>query len=510
MSPRRTVLGLPACFAALTILATLAAFPGCGRRDRETIETVSSPSGSVQSVGPYRIALENKPGRPVVGDNTFVATVRDSAGRPVTGATLSALVVMPAMGAMPRMESRGEFHEKKPGTHEAEYGLSMQGDWDVTITIHAAEGHAEAIYRLSTNTAGLGFVSGTPPTGGAAPGEGMAHAPGDEDAVTIDASRRQAIGIRTEPVVRKNLSTTIRAAGRVAYDETRRTEVSLKFSGWVRDIRVDYVGREVRRGEVLFTVYSPDLLSAQQEYIEALRSGAQGTEPGWRERSIWVSREASRQRLLLWDIAPSTVDEIAKSLKPRETLPILAPASGVVVEKNIVAGSAFEAGQPLYRIAPVNPVWVVASVYQYELPLVREGMPARILLPFPGEPTRMGRVSNVNPFLDPSTRTGEVRVEVPNPRGDLKPGMFVDMMLERPLGQRLAIPESAVLYAGDRRIVFVDLGDGRLAPREIRLGSKAGTDFEVVSGLTEGEVVVTSGNFLVASEVRLRSATQKW
>jgi Cu(I)/Ag(I) efflux system membrane fusion protein len=316
--------------------------------------------------------------------------------------------------------------------------------------------------------------------------------------VTIDASRRQAIGIRTGPVVRKNLIATIRAAGRVTYDETRRAEVSLKFSGWVRDIRVDYVGREVRRGEVLFTFYSPDLLSAQQEYLEALRAGEQGAELA----------AAARQRLRLWDIAPSILDEIAQSGKARETLPIHAPVSGVVVEKDVVAGSAFEAGQALYRIAPIHPVWVVASVYQYELRLVRVGMPARILLA--GESDRVGRVAYVNPFLDPNTRTGEVRAEVPNPRGDLKPGMFVDMMLERPLGARLAIPESAVLYAGDRRVVFVDLGDGRLAPREVRLGAKAGTDFEVVSGVEEGEIVVTSGNFLVAAEVRLRSATQKW
>ena len=498
MRPRRGVLTIQCLRAALVVLGVLVSLGGCGRRDRGTTEIASS--ASVQSAGPYRITLENRPPRPIVGDNTLVATLRDSAGRAVTGATLSALVVMPAMGAMPRMESRGEFRETKPGTYAAEYGLSMQGDWDVTLTIHAAEGHSEAIYRLSTNSAGLGFVGGSPSTGGAAAGPGAAHAPGDEDAVTIDPARRQAIGIRTGPVVRKSLTATIRAAGRVTYDETRRAEVSLKFAGWVRDIRVDYVGREIRRGEVLFTVYSPDLLSAQQEYLEALKSGDSGAELA----------AASRQRLLLWDIAPSILDEIAQSGKARETLPIHAPSSGVVVEKNIVAGSSFQAGQPLYRIAPVNPVWVAASVYQYELPLVRVGMPARLLLPFANEPTRMGRVSAVNPFLDPNTRTGEVRAEVPNPRGDLKPGMFVDMMLERPLGERLAIPESAVLYAGDRRIVFVDLGDGRLAPREVRLGSKAGTDFEVVSGLTEGEVVVTSGNFLVAAEVRLRSATQKW
>jgi Cu(I)/Ag(I) efflux system membrane fusion protein len=483
---------------ALVLLAAIALPAGCGKRDRQTSGTAASVSREGRRVGPYRVTLVNRPERPVVGDNTFVVTMRDSAGRAVTGATLSALVVMPAMGAMPRMESRGEFRETKPGTYEGRYGLSMQGDWDVTLTIHAPEGHAEALHRLSTNTSELAFLGGTPAAGGAdgGPPSGMP----DEDAVRIDPARRQSIGIRTAPVERKNLVATIRAAGRVTYDETRRAEVSLKFSGWVRDIRVDYVGRVVRRGEVLFTFYSPDLLSAQQEYLEALQAGGPGADLA----------AASRQRLLLWDIAPSVLDEIARSGKARESLPIHAPVSGVVVEKNVVAGSSFEAGQPLYRIGPIDPVWVVASVYQYELPLVSPGMPARILMPFPGEPTRLGKVSYVNPFLDPGTRTGEVRVVVPNPRGDLKPGMFVDMMLERPLGAKLAIPESAVLYAGDRRIVFVDLGDGRLAPREVRLGAKAGTDFEVVSGLEEGDVVVTSGNFLVAAEVRLRSATQKW
>ena len=487
----------PFLLGFIAAVAMLAILPGCGRRESTTSTAVTSDRS--QRIGPYRVSLVNRPDRPVVGDNAFVATVLDSAGRPVTGAGLSALVVMPAMGAMPRMESRGAFQESKPGVYEATYGLAMQGDWDVTLTIHAGEGHAEAIYRLSTNTSELGFVGGTPSGSGGLAGAAPPAA-GDEDAVTIDTARRQAIGIRTGRVERKNLTSTIRAAGRVTYDETRRAEVSLKFSGWVRDIRVDYVGRPVRKGEVLFTFYSPDLLSAQQEYLEALKAGEQGADLA----------AASRQRLLLWDIAPSILDEIARSGQARETLPIQAPVSGVVVEKSIVAGSAFEAGQALYRIGPIDPVWVVASVYQYELPLVKPGMPARILHPFPGEPTRMGRVSVVNPFLDPNTRTAEVRAVVPNARGDLKPGMFVDMELERPLGPRLAIPESAVLYAGERRIVFVDLGQGRLAPREVQLGAKAGTDFEVVSGLAEGETVVTSGNFLVAAEVRLRSAASKW
>jgi membrane fusion protein, copper/silver efflux system len=476
-------------------VASIAA--GCGKREAKTSNTTASAQATSQQVGPFQISLETGPERPVVGDNNFRAALRDSAGRPVRGASLTAIVSMPAMGAMPRMESRGEFRETGAGVYEASYGVQMQGDWDVALSIRAPGApDAEAVYRVSTNMSGVAFVGGSPPTGGVA-GTDVTALSGA--AVTIDAARRQAIGIRTEALTMQDLKTTIRAAGRVTYDETRRAEISLKFSGWIRDIRVDYVGRQVSPGEVLFTVYSPELLSAQQEYLEALR--------GRGEADLAA---AARQRLLLWDIAPSTLDAIAASGKPMDKLPILAPVSGVVVEKNVVAGSSFTAGQTLYRIAPIHPVWVIANVFQYELPLVKVGMAASILSPFPGEPPRPGRVSYVNPFLDPSTRTGEVRAVAPNPRGDLKPGMFVDVLLERDLGRKLAIPESAVLYSGDRRIVFVDLGQGRLAPREVTLGAKAGDRYEVVDGLREGDVVVTSGNFLVASEARLRSATTKW
>ena len=168
------------------------------------------------------------------------------------------------------------------------------------------------------------------------------------------------------------------------------------------------------------------------------------------------------------------------------------------------------AGQTLYKIAPIHPVWVMANVYPYELPLVRPGMAATILTPFLPEQSRRGRVAYVNPYLDPETRTAQVRIEAPNVRGDLRPDMFLDVALESSLGKRLAVPESAVLYVGDRKIVFVDLGDGRLAPRDVTLGAKAGEYYEVLGGLTKGEIVVTSGNFLVAAESRLKSAAQKW
>lgn len=486
----------------------------------------------MQSVGELRVGVANQPDPPHIGDNTLTIVVRDAGDKPARGAAVDAVVSMPAMGAMPYMESRGKVKEVKPGVYRAEYGLSMNGEWDVNLRVRPKDGAAvEAAYRLSTSTPGLAFASGTPAVGGdqptgnmtgmsgmsgmpaagsarepAGPAAGMESAPG---AVNMDAARRQEIGVRTAAVQVMNLSTTVRAVGRVAYDETRQAEVTLKFSGYVRDLGVDFTGRPVRAGEMLFTAYSPELWSAQQEYIEALRTSGDSSMAihGQSESELAI---AARQRLQLWDITPAEIRQIAREGKAREALPIVAPVSGVVTEKNVVRGSAFMAGQVLYKIAPLDPAWVVASVYQVDLPLVKVGMPAALTNPYLDERSRHGRVSFISPALQAETRTGQVRVEVPNPRGDLKPGMFVNVELRVALGKRLAVPESAVLPTGERRVVFVDVGDGRLAPRDVELGARAGDYFEVLSGLKPGEVVVTSGNFLVAAESKLKSAARKW
>lgn len=498
----------------------LAVAAGCSKK-------TSTASSETRAIGIFRVVVENRPARPVVGDNRLLVTVQDTTGKPVAGATLEISAVMEAMGTMPRMQSRGVVTETRPGVYEIRYGLAMTGEWDINLAIRAPEGaQAVASWRLSTSTEQLEFVAGTPPPGAAptpsAPpssasvASGPANVPGFGP-VLLDATRRQSIGVRTSVASPRPIRATIRAAGKVTYDETRRTEISLKFSGWVRRIHVNYTGQAVRQGEPLVSVYSPELFSAQQEFLQALRSvpsmgepampgmgSGASTAPGGADPELAA---AARQRLRLWDITPHQIDAIARSGKPLEAVPILAPSSGVVVEKNVVEGSSFMAGQVLYKIAPIHPVWVVASVYQYELPLVRTGMNAAIETPFLPERSRAGRVSYVTPFLDPNTRTGEVRVTVPNPRGDLKPGMFVDVMLERDLGTRLAIPQSAVLYEGDRSIVFVDMGAAGFVPRQVALGAKAGEDVEVKAGIAPGDVIVTSGNFLIAAESKLKAAT---
>ena len=498
---------------ALLGAGSLLALASCQPREGGSEAGGKAP---MQAVGGLQIGVANSPDPPHVGENAVIITVRDDAGGAVRGAAVDAVVSMPAMGAMPYMESRGKVKETKPGAYRAEYGLGMNGEWDLNVRVRTRGGAAvEAAYRLSTSTTGLAFASGTPvagqaPLSGAMPGTetvpGTDAIPGT---INIDAARRQEIGIRTAPVRPRDLSIIVRAVGRVAYDETRQAEVALKFSGWVREMRADFTGRPVRAGDVLFTVYSPELWSTQQEYIEALRAPGDTSTgmPGALESDMAA---AARRRLQLWDITPTVIRQIAREGKPREALPIVSPVSGVVTEKNVVRGSPFTAGQVLYKIAPLDPAWIIASVYQVDLPNLRVGMPASLTNPYLDERSRHGRVSFIAPALQAETRTGQVRVEVPNPRGDLKPGMFVNVELRASLGTRLAVPESAVLPTGERRVVFVDLGEGRLAPRDVRLGARAGDYFEVLSGLEPGELVVTSGNFLVAAESKLKSAMRKW
>jgi len=499
------------CIAvAINAAAALLAVSGCGDRSALPADT------SLHEVGVWRIGATNSPDPPHIGDNTITVVVRDSAGRPMPGA-VDVVVSMPAMGAMPYMESRGKVKPAGAGVFRASYGLSMGGEWDVTVRVRPKDGPpAEAQYRLSTSIRGLSFAGGTPAAGTS---KGAPTAPGtmpsmSEDstagAVMIDAARRQSLGIRTEPVRIRELSTTLRVPGRVAYDEAHQAEVALKFNGWVRNLSANVTGQSIRRGQILFTVYSPELWAAQQEYLEAVRAAREDKGKTALAGSSADLARAARERLILWDLSPGDIDAIARSGRPLQALPIRSPVSGVVTEKNVVVGSAFQAGQVLFRIARLDPIWVIASVPQQDAGLVRRGMGAMIRDAYSDAGARHGLVSFIYPSFDSMTRTAEVRISTSNPGSRFQPGAFVEVVLITPTLKRLAVPESAVLPTGERHVVFVDLGDGRLAPREVQLGLRAGGYYEVQSGLRAGEVVVTSGNFLVAAESKLRSAAQKW
>ncbi len=317
--------------------------------------------------------------------------------------------------------------------------------------------------------------------------------------VRVNQERRQQIGLKTARVVRAPMEVSIRAVGRLTYDETRLKDVTLKVNGWIAKLKVNATGQPVKKGQTLFTLYSPDLYSAQQEYLLALDSQAAG-------RSDYLVK-AAEQKLRLWDLSPAQIAAIAKRRAPLEELPIASPASGYVIEKDVVEGAAIMPGQRLYRIAALDRVWIEAQVYEMDLPHVKKGQAARVSLPYQaGGEAIAGSVAFVYPYLDPMTRTGRVRIELPNKDLAFKPDMYANVELVVDLGPRIQVPIDAVVYTGPRRLVFVDMGEDRLRPQEVTLGARNANHVEITSGLSDGQTVVTAATFLVAAESRIRSA----
>jgi Cu(I)/Ag(I) efflux system membrane fusion protein len=335
--------------------------------------------------------------------------------------------------------------------------------------------------------------------GGSGPVEGLAT-------VQIDPQRQQLIGLRTAEVVRGPVGGSWRTVGKVAVDETNVHHVNIKVGGFVDTVFVDYVGKPVRSGEPLFSIYSPDLLSVQQEYLLALRTRTAlaqgGVAPGAGEDLV----ESARERLKLWDIPESEVERLEKSGKPTKTLTIYSPMSGVVTKKDIVMGHRLNEGDMPYEITDLARVWVLADAYESDLSRIRLGMRAALSLQAYPNRTFTGRVIFVDPILDPKTRTAKIRLEFANPKGELKPEMFGEVTLQSEPREGLRIPADAVIDSGTRKVVFVALGEGKFQPREVRVGAASGETLEVLSGLQAGEQVVTRANFLVDSESRLRAS----
>ncbi len=327
----------------------------------------------------------------------------------------------------------------------------------------------------------------------------------------IDDEKRRRIGLKLGKVARRSMVTPIRAVGEVEYDESKLHDVSLRMSGWVQRLFADKTGARVRKGQVLFTLYSPELFAAQLEYLNALQIGKDAPAASQTLRATSQSlAQSAGQRLRLLGMPEAQITELAKRGKAWENVPILAPASGYITEKNVVEGAQVEAGAQVYRIADLDQVWIEAQVYESDLPYVKVGQQVDITLPYVPGRSYQGKVDYIYPSLEDRTRTAKVRVVLANPELELRPQMYANLSFQADLGERLVVPESAVLYTGPRRIVFVDLGGGRLEPRVVKLGARSGDYYEVLHGLEAGDLVVTSGNFLVASESRLKSASGLW
>ena len=331
------------------------------------------------------------------------------------------------------------------------------------------------------------------------------NAPAGPEAIVVDAATRQSMNVRTAIVESGPLRKLIRTVGTIDYNETALADVTTKVKGWVESLDVDATGQFVHRGDHMFEIYSPELYSAEAEYLLAVKAEATN-DPG-----AMALRDTAANKLKFYDVPAATIAELEKADAARKTLPVVAPISGFVIEKNVVQGQMVDAGMRLYRIADLSIVWVLAQIYEQDLPFVQLGQ--EVVVKAASLPDRefRGRVTLIYPTVDEKTRTARVRLEFENPGFFLKPGMFVSAQIQAELaGQAVLVPESAVLRSGARNTVFIARDGGKFEARDVALGVEAaGSMIQVINGLKAGERVVTSGQFLLDSESQLREAIDK-
>lgn len=331
--------------------------------------------------------------------------------------------------------------------------------------------------------------------------------------ITIDPATVQNMGVRTATVQKQDFNRTIRTVGIVKYDESKLFTVNSRISGWIEKLYVDYTGEMVQSGQPLLEIYSPELVTTQQEYLLALQNlkSVQGASFASLQEGAQSLLKAARKRLDYWNIPPSEIQRLEKTGKVRKTLPLHSPYRGVVVHKNAVEGAYVKEGSNLYQIADLSTVWVLASIYDNELPWIREGQAAEMELTYLPGKRFQGKIRYIYPYLNEKARDVQVRLEFPNPNLELKPGMYANVFLKgKTIPDALVIPVEAVIRSGKRDVVFVVREKGKFEPRQIRVGEEDGEgNIRVVSGLLEGETIVTSAQFLLDSESRLQEAIQK-
>lgn len=511
MSRHRRALVPAAVFLSLALVALI-----FGRQlwtwfSLEPLGGARSESAVVQGES-LQIEASIEPDPPRQRGNVVHLSIADPSGQPLRGTKVSVEYDMPAMGQMAEMRGGADVSSEGAGRYRAAFDLPMAGSWTLIVTVQDRGATTTARYGFTVGSKGLipeqsgeGATRPAPSPPSPVPARQQAAA----GVMTIDEGRRQQIGVKTGTVKRGELSLEVRAIGKVTYDERGLHDVSLKYKGWIEHLSVNATGQRVRKGQVLFTIYSPELYAAEGEYLLALASARRDSASAAAGGADALG-QAARQKLLLWDLTPGQLDRLARSETPQKYVAVLAPASGYVIEKNVVEGAAVDPGQRLYRIAGLDPIWVEAEVYEPDLPHIRVGQTAKVSLSdVPGQ-VFAGKVAYVYPYLDAASRTGKVRVVLRNPSLALKPDMYADVTLEANLGKRLMVPASSIIYTGPRRIVFLDLGGGRLRPVEVVTGAESGGEVEILAGLEEGDRIVTSGNFLVAAESRIRSALELW
>jgi len=345
---------------------------------------------------------------------------------------------------------------------------------------------------------------------GSAPQQTGEATPGQ---IVIDPVTSQNMGIRTAPVERRTLRRTIRTVGLVTYEEPSQYSVNSKIEGWIDKLHINETGQTVHKGQPLMEIYSPDLVAAQQEYLLALETTKRLAGAPAAESAAGAGRllDAARTRLKYWDITDRQIRELEQTGQVRKTLTLHSPYSGIVTEKPVVEGMRVMSGMELLQIADISRVWVNADIYEYEQPWIKTGLPATVEFSFAPGKVLDGRITYIYPYVAGETRTVKARIELVNPGLELKPDMYANVNIEaESVADTLALPSNAVLRSGRGQTVFVALGEGRFEPRRVKTGVSDDDGYiQVQEGLKEGEQVVTSAQFMLDSESKLREAIQK-
>jgi RND family efflux transporter MFP subunit len=333
------------------------------------------------------------------------------------------------------------------------------------------------------------------------------QASADAGLIHMPRSQQRALGVRLTTVEEQNVSRTLRTSGVVTADETRIAHVHVKTAGWVQDVYANFVGQLVHKGQALFTVYSPDLVATQQEYLIARRGQQQLGKSQYDEvaRSSQSLLESARERLELWDLTQKQIADLDRTGKVSKTITVYSPVSGFITDRKAFPNAAVAGDMELYTLADLSRVWVTADVFEADLPYVKVGQRAVIHFPYDPGKTISGRVGYSYPVLDPQTHTAKIRIEVANPGTVLKPNMLADVELTIDYGRHLVVPAEAVLNSGTMQTVFLARDDSSFEPRMVTMGATVDGKTILVSGVKKGDTVVESGNLLLDSDTRLNA-----
>lgn len=323
----------------------------------------------------------------------------------------------------------------------------------------------------------------------------------DEKRVPIEVPSEQQtkIGLKISKAEKKVISHTIRTVGTVTADQRKEAHIHTKLSGWIESIYADYVGKGVKKGDPLFDLYSPELVSTQEEYLAANKQGGVGKELA----------QAALDRLKLWGVPQSQINLLKKNGKSKRTITFESPVSGFVISKNAIQGMYINPGMELYQIADLSKVWIMITLYEYDVSTVRIGDEAEVQMPYDPNITLRAKISYISPDIEAETRTAKARIEIENKSQSLKPGMYVNVSVKKDLGESIVVPDNAIIDTGMRKIVFVKSRQTTFEPREVKVGPRVEGQFIILSGLKAGEEVVSGAHFFLDAESKLKAASEK-